>query len=170
MSERYLSLDAGRVRFDIERLMEAYPELADDDQLRAGMLEGETEIASVVTRIFRSLKEDEAQADGAKAFKDDLAARQKRFENRAARKRSLIMSVMDAADLPKLDLPVATFSVRDPQPVVAVDVEPHELPQGFFKTTHEARKTEIKKALMAGEDVPGARLEFGSASLHIRGA
>jgi len=167
-NDRYLHVDAGRVIFDSVKLLEAHPELQDDDELRADMIEGSTGINEVLTHLYRSLKADEAQAEGAKMFKDDLEARQKRFEARARKKRALVMAVMDAADLPKLDLPIATFSVRDPQPVVVVDAL-DDLPQGFRRVKVEAAKTEIKKALMAGEDVPGARLAFGEASLHIRG-
>lgn len=165
--ERYLHVDAGRVRFDIERLMEAYPELSDDDDLRADMIEGETAIEAVVTRIYKSLRADEAQAEGAKTFKDDLAARQKRYENRAARKRQMILDMMDAGDVDKLPLPIATFTRRDPQPVVVVD-DVSDLPQGFTRTKIEADKIELKKALMAGETIPGAHIELGAPSIQIR--
>lgn len=166
MSDRYLSVDAGRVRFEIDRLMEAFPALAEDDQLRADMIEGEVGIETVMTRIYRSLREDEAMAEGAKALKDDLAARQKRYEARVASKKALAMAILDAADLPKLTLPVATFSVQDGKVRTVVD-NVDELAQGFYQTVRQAKTDEIRAALMKGAEVPGARLEIGDAFLRI---
>ena len=44
MFDRYLRMDAGRLILDIDALTRAYPELEDDDQLRADVIEGSTNI------------------------------------------------------------------------------------------------------------------------------
>lgn len=168
-SDTYLRIDAHNVRVEMERLFEAYPELADDDELRADMIEGSSDMDAVITRAYKSIRQDEAMAEGAKAFKAEQDARQRRFEARAAAKRALILDILDAADLPKRELPIATFSARDPQPSVVVD-DLASIPQGYRREKVEADKTAIKKALLAGEDIPGARLELGRRSLSIRGS
>jgi hypothetical protein len=43
-----------------------------------------------------------------------------------------------------------------------------QLPQGYFRTERVALKPEIKKALEAGEAIPGARLERGPDGLSVR--
>lgn len=166
---QYLRMDAGKVIFDITALTNAFPELADDEQLRADVAEGETELASVMKRLLRAKQDADALAKGAREAAKETSERARRFEDRADKLKSMMLAVMDAGDFRKLELPFATFSAIDPKPVADV-FNVSELPQGFTRTKVEAEKREILKALMAGEDVPGARLALGDASLMIRGA
>lgn len=169
MSDHYLHVDAHNVRIELEKLINAHPALEDDDDLRADMVEGSTDMDAVITRTYQSLRNDEALASGAQIFKSEIDARQKRFEARAQAKRALILDILEAAKLSRRELPIATFSRRNPQPIVEIE-SVDDLPQGFRRVKVEAARTEIKKALLAGEDVPGARLALGAPSLTIRGA
>lgn len=166
----YLALDAGRVRFDIARLLEQFPELAEDEELRADMLEGETEIDAVLSRLFLSWRQDEETAAGAKAIKADLDERQKRFERRAATKKALALSLMETADLPKRELPVATLSVQAGRIRVVVD-DVEQLPQGAFETVRKPiPSAELRKLIEAEKagKFPGAHLELGDDFLTAR--
>lgn len=166
---RYLHMDAGKVIFDITALTAAFPELADDEQLRADVAEGETELASVMRRLLRAKQDADALAKGAREAAQDTTLRARRFEDRADKLKAVMLAVMDAGNFRKLELPFATFSATDPKPVVEI-LSVDDLPQGFTRTKVEADKRELLKALMAGEDIPGARLELGAPSLTIRGA
>ena len=159
----YLALDAGRVRFDIARLMEAHPELADDDELRADMLEGETDIDTILTRLFKGWRLDEGMAAGAKDMLVDLKERKARFERRAEAKKALAQSLMEAADLDKRELPVATLSIRSGNVSVVID-DVEQLPQGAYRMVREPiGKTELRKMIEAEDagNFPGAHLEIG---------
>lgn len=163
----YLQADAATVKAHITNLLAAYPELAEDDDLRADMFEGETDFNKIVARCLNDRQEAETMASAVKARISDLSDRMKRYERKSAAMKSLILDMMAAADLPKLELAEATLSLRDPVPSVNVlDVD--ELPQGFFKVEKRADKTAIKKSILAGEAIPGAELQLGDQTLTIR--
>lgn len=163
----YLQADAASVKAQITNLLAAYPELAEDDDLRADMFEGETALDKIVGRCLSERQEAETMAAAVKGRIADLNERMKRYERKSAAMKTLILDMMSAADLPKLELVEATLSLRDPVPSVnVIDVE--ELPQGFFKVEKRADKTAIKKSILAGEPVPGAELVLGECGLAIR--
>lgn len=163
----FLQADAASVKAHITNLLAAYPELAEDDDLRADMFEGETDLEKIVTRCLSDRQEAEMMAGAVKVRIADLSERMKRYERKSAAMKSLILDMMATADLPKLELAEATLSMRDPVPSVNVlDIE--ELPQGFYKTEKRADKTAIKKSILAGEPVPGAELVLGDQTLTIR--
>lgn len=160
-------MDVARLSREIEALIAEYPELADDEQLRADMLEGETSIDDVLTRIVRREREAQAFAGGIKSEMDDLASRLVRYERRGQAMRDLAMRVLSAADLSKKELPIATLSVRAGQPKVVV-IDEDAIPDSYFRFSRSPDKTRIKDAIKAGEPVPGAVLSNGEPSLSLR--
>lgn len=163
----FLQADTATVKAQITNLLAAYPELAEDDDLRADMFEGETDLEKIVTRCLSDRQDAETMAAAVKARIGDLSERMKRYERKSAAMKSLILDMMATADLPKLELAEATLSLRDPVPSVNVlDVD--ELPQGFFKLEKRADKTAIKKSILAGDPIPGAELQLGDQTLTIR--
>ena len=162
-----LFVDAAYVKAEIGRLLSSHPELAEDDMLREDMIAGETDIETIVSRALDERREAETIAAAIKERETALASRRARFEKKADAMRSLIKSVMQAADLPKLTLPEATISLQSPRASVNVtDLE--AIPQGYFRLKKEADKTALKKALEAGEEIPGAELALGDETLSIR--
>ena len=166
----YLTLDANRVRFEVEALLRAFPELADDDDLRADVLEGETEIDSVLTRLFLAMRHKEEMANGAKAIRDDLDARIKRNQSGAAGLKNIIHTLMDTAKLNKRELAVATISVLAGRKRVVVD-DVNALPQGAYSLERKpAPAKELEKMIMeapAGQ-FPGASIQLGPEYLYVR--
>jgi hypothetical protein len=166
----YLTLDAKNVRFEVEALLRAFPELADDDDLRADVLEGETEIDSVLTRLFLAMRHKEELANGAKAIRDDLDARIERNQSGAAKLKDIMLTLMETAKLTKRELPVATLSVRAGSVSTIID-DVDALPQGYTTLVKQpVSKTEIKAAILAlpkGESFPGAHIEIGNDSLGV---
>lgn len=162
-----LYVDAAYLKSEIGRLINDYPDLADDELLRADMLDAETDLEKVVSRALDERREAETMANAIKEREAALAARRSRYEKKADAMKALIKSVMQSADLDKLTLPEATLTVQRPRTSVDVtNVE--ELPQGFFKIERKADKTALKKALEAGEEIPGAELALGDETLAIR--
>ncbi len=162
-----LHVDAVYLKNEIARLLEANPELAEDDLLRADMLEGETDINRVISKALNERQDACSMVEAIKRREDDLRIRRVRFERKAEAIKGLIQSVMYAAELDKITLPEATLSIRQPLPKVEV-TDAEQLPQGFFKLERKADKTALKQALMSGEEIPGAELALGDETLSIR--
>lgn len=162
-----LYLDAQFVKAEIAKLIEAFPDLAEDETLRADMIEGETNAARIIERLLSAKLDDDTMAAAAKERQDDIATRRERFERASEAKKSLIRSIMKAAKLDKLTLPEATLSITKPSRSVGIE-NVDDLPQGYFRVERKADKAAIKKSLEAGEEVPGAFLVLGSEGLTIR--
>lgn len=163
----FLQVDIADFKAHVANLLAAYPELAEDEDLRADMIEGETSMVPLVERLLKIKLDADTMAEAIKARKQDIAERQARFERKGEGAKKLIKSVMLAADLPKLTLPDATVSITKPRTKVNI-LDLNELPQGFFVTERKAKSAEIKAALEAGETIPGAELALGDEGLMVR--
>ena len=162
-----LWLEAQFVKAEIGRLIDAYPDLAADEILRADMIDGETDAVKIIETALAERLDAVAIAEAIKARETDLAARRERFERKAEAMRSLISSIMKAAKQSRMQLAEATISVTRPSVSVGIaDVD--ELPQGFFRTVRQADKAAIRRAIENGETVPGAFLVTGSEGLRIQ--
>lgn len=152
---------------EVALLIQSNPDLADDAELRADMIEGETGLHRVISRLIRAKVEADAMANAMKAIKDDYAARQARYEGRSADARAGIAALLEVAELPKIELPEGTASRTKGRSKVVVS-NADELPQGFFAIERKPLTSEIKAALEAGENVPGASLVIGPDSATVR--
>lgn len=163
----YLQVDIATFKAHVAELLSTYPELAEDEDLRADMIDGETELVPLVDRILRMKLDADTMAAAVKARKAEIAERQARYERKADGAKALIKSLMLAADLPKVTLPDATVSITKPRTKVNItDVD--QLPQGFYAIERKAKSAEIKAALEAGETIPGAELALGEEGLMVR--
>lgn len=161
-------LDTLELRQRIAALMDEYPELAQDETLRADMLDGSTDIEAILRRLLFSAMEAKSMAFALKVRIDDLCARKARFDRQEEAFRSLIQSVLDQAQLPKYTLPEATLSIsrRPPAPVITnEDALPHELCQWN-------RSPDMEKITAAvgngGAMPPGVSMSNGKSVLTIR--
>jgi hypothetical protein len=148
------------------QLFSEHPELAEDDILRADMLEGCTSIddvfRAIATRIREAQADAEANANLAKVYRE----RKERFEHREEVLRALAMRLLNVSDLAKWTTPEGTFSLLAGKPKVEV-VEEGAIPLVLCKQSITPDKAKIKAALDSGEDVPGARMTNGSPSLRF---
>lgn len=170
MSERYLQIDAGMVRFNTLALLQAFPELAEDEELRGDMLSGETRIDEVLTRLVLAWRQREELAAGAKAIKADLDIREKRNTAAAKKLKDIALTIMETADLNKRELPIATLSVSAGKKRIVVD-DLDALPQGAFTLERKALPAKELEALIMAEDAgefPGAHIEIGDDYLTVR--
>lgn len=161
-----MNLHPDSVRQEIANLMLAYPELAEDEVLRADMIEGETSVHDFLSYVVRRIGERQALANGIADYAKDIGERKARVERGVEALRSLIFKIMNDAQLRKVELPEATLSVRAVPPKVIITDEA-ALPEQFFKIKREPDKTAIKECLATGV-VPGAELSNGSETISIR--
>lgn len=162
-----IALDVAYTARQIEAMLTAYPELADDDELRVDMLDGETELTGLLSRLVKMRQERTALADGLSGYIGALTERKARILRGAEGIKHLMLALMTSAQLPKLVLPEATVSVGKPRESVSIlDID--ALPQGFFATERKPLKDAIKAAIDRGEDVPGAGIVVGEPSLTVR--
>lgn len=167
------------VEFDLRRQTEAVRDLlhaiadageADDQELIADAVEGQTDLHEAIEAALDEIDECEAIAAGLKVKENEFEQRRVAVETRIARVRAAIERAMVTLDLPSLRLTTATLSVakRKPQPVI---VNEAEIPARFFVQPPAPPPKLDKMALaaaLAEGDVPGARLDNGSISLTVR--
>lgn len=153
----------------IEDLIASYPELAEDETLRADMIDGETDAAKILSKVIERMQEAEMMASAIAKRVSDLNARQAAFDRRGDAMRSLACRIMNAANLRKIHLPEATLSIRSVAPSVVV-TDATQLPEEFTVTKTETRpdRQKIKEALQEGKVIPGACLSNGSETLSVR--
>ncbi len=81
-----------------ERLVADFPD-ADEECLR-DTLEGLTNLTDMLAEVLRSALEDQAFVTALRGRVGDMQARLTRIEERARKKRDLVCSVMERADVP----------------------------------------------------------------------
>lgn len=162
-----LQLDAKTIAVQIDALLASFPDMADDDELRADMIDGETDFSTVMSRALNREREARAMVEAIKARTEDLTERRRRFERRIEAMRSLMLSLMSAADQTSVVLPEATISMAKGRETVEVtDVD--ALPQGTYRTVRQPDKATLLNLLKSGEQIPGAALATGDVTLSVR--
>lgn len=151
----------------LNNLLADYPELADDEQLRADVLEGETSLDEVLERLWQIECDSNGMIAAISERQKDLQARKKRFERRIEVTRSLMLLVLNRADLSKRELTEFTVFKRSGTASVHID-DADAVPRQLCKVTYSPDKTAIKKQLDDGELVPGAILVTGPENVTVR--
>lgn len=164
----YLQADVANVLADIDALLSAYPELAEDEQLKADMLEGETDAFSVLSRLVNIEREANTMADAIAARVRDLTGRKARTEKRKEMARALMLRVMQATGIQKAPLVEATVSVSKGRDSVEV-TDPDALPDEYVRVERTPDK-KLLAAALANDNVPGARLKAGELTISVRAA
>ncbi|MDR0274111.1 MAG: siphovirus Gp157 family protein [Burkholderiaceae bacterium] len=149
---------AALYRADADKLAE----LDLDDQVVLDTLEsmsGALEVkAQNVVAFARNLQ---ASAAAIKQAEEQMAARRKAIERRAASLLHYTQTAMQVAGVQKIECPWFRLSIQSNPPAVHV-FEPGLVPGQFMRTPEPPPpapdKTAIAKALKAGQDVPGCQL------------
>jgi hypothetical protein len=161
-----IRLDANAIQQQITSLLLEFPDLADDETLRADMLEGSTDLVEFLRCLERDRSETEALIEALAIQLKGLKLRKHRFERREQYMRGLAMKLLYAADLTKVQMPEATYSMRSVPPSVIITNE-DALPDAACKFKREPDRTAIKSMLEVGA-VPGATMSNGGRTLSIR--
>ncbi|TPM58999.1 hypothetical protein FJ959_08985 [Mesorhizobium sp. B2-2-4] len=166
-NDNYLQADVANILAHIDGLLTAYPELAEDAELRRDMLKGSTAAFDVLTRLVGIERDADSMSKAVAERISDLQARRQRADKRKEAMRVLMLRIMKAADIQKASLVEATVSVGKGRDSVEVTNET-VLPRAFLKVVKTPDKTAIKAALDAGRKVKGAAIKTGEDVLTVR--
>ena len=162
-----IEIDVAAIRAQIDRLIIANPELAEDEALLLDTLEGETEMHALASRLLDAEAEASANVLGIENRESSLSIRKARFNRTAIFLRGLLLSLMEISRIDKLVLPEATVSITKGRQNAVIDDE-SQIPQGFIRIEKTILKKEIAVAIKAGEYIPGVHMEPTRPSLTIR--
>lgn len=129
-----------------------------DDQLFVDTLEGQdADVLTVIERIAEQATTDHLRIER-------MHERRKRLEIREEAARQTIQRMLEALELPRLELPTLTMTVSAGPPSVVITDE-KELPDNYIRRSPD--KPAIAKTLKQGIAVAGAELSNGASILRI---
>ena len=155
-----------QLKIQISMLLDKHPELIDDVDLRADMLEGSTNLHAIMERLLTEEREANELIAVVGNRIENLSARRSMFRSRQTSLRDVMIEILQRADLRKIALPEATVSITRRGPAVQI-IDDTLVPDAYCRFKREVSKTAIKDAINAGEEVPGAVLDNGSETLRI---
>lgn len=142
--------------------------VGDDAEMIETAVEGETDLKEVIAAAVDRILELDAHEAAIEAQIKALSERKERFAHQSERIKASIHVAMGHAELRRLELPVATLSLRSVPPKAEIADE-SLIPSRFWKEQDpKLDKKAVLEALKAKEDVPGATLSNGGESLQIR--
>lgn len=168
-NQQYLAYDVTVLEYEFADLISAFPELAEDEDLRADTIEGETDAYRVLGKIVAIERDANSMIAAINERAKELSARKERYNRRKDAMRALLLRLLKAADLSKVSLPEATISIGKGRAGVEI-INESLLPDNVVKLKREPDKTAIKAALDAGQEVPGAALKVGNETITVRAA
>jgi len=149
----------------IEGLLEHFPELRDDEQLRADTFEG-ADIDWIFSKLISDIREAESMQEAIDLRQDDLNARCARYERKEKLLRVLLEELMEVAGLTKKVLPEGTISISQRAPALIV-IDEKLLPEEAFATKKTVSMQKIRELAKTGV-VPGTMLDNGKTVLTIK--
>lgn len=143
---------------------------ADDAELVADSLEGETNLLEALDAALSEIDECEILMAGLDAKITAFDARRKQQKDRAERIRALIEQALVVTEQSSMKLASATISLskRAPQLVVTSEAD---IPTRFWVEQERPAPKLDRKALaeaLKAETIPGASLDNGTVSLTVR--
>lgn len=162
-----MKINLPEIRTQIEQLLLQWPELNDDEVLRADMLEGETGLQTALSGLERRRQEAVALSNSIEAWINQIKHRQARFDARDEAIREIMFKLLQVANLKKVELPEATLSIKLGSPKVMV-TDAAALPASMVRIKAEPDKIRIREALQSGATITGAVLSNAEDILAIR--
>jgi len=139
---------------EVARIAEQLAVLCEDDErLYADMLEGETDLHTIASRLHSQIASDEELLTGITARQAELAERKRRLSDRKTVTKAAIGQFMRAAKVAKLELPEATYSIRDGKPKLEV-VNDDAVPEEYCTLIRKPVKATINEAFADADNLP----------------
>jgi hypothetical protein len=139
-----------------------------DEETLNDTLAGMTDLPEMIAAILRSALQDLALAKGLRGRVVEMQERLARLEDGAQKKRQLITSVMERAEIRKLLEPDFTVTLRRTPPALRV-LHEEEIPADFWRPQPpKLDRQAVTTALRGGRLVPGAMLDNGGTTIAIR--
>ena len=154
------------LKIAISLMLDRHPELTDDEDLRADMLEGSTDLHTIMERLLDQEREANETIAVIGNRIENLSARRIAYRARQTSLRTVMQEILNRADLRKIVLPEATISITRRGPAVQI-IDEALVPDAYCRFKREISKTAIKDAINAGEEVPGAVLDNGGETIRI---
>ncbi len=153
-------------RYLRERLEAAFPDA--DEETLMDTLDGMTSLTDSLAELLRSSQEDQSLASALRSRMADMEERCARFEERARKKRGLLCTVMEEADLKKLVEPDFTVSLRPARaPLMIIDEA--AIPGDYWRPQPaKLDRMGLISALGAGRDIAGAVLGNPPMTISVR--
>ncbi len=153
-------------RYLRERLEAAFPDA--DEETLMDTLEGMTSLTDSLAELLRSSQEDQSLASALRGRMSDMQERCGRFEERARKKRELVCTVMEEAELKKLTEPDFTVSLRPARaPLMIIDED--AIPGDYWKPQPaKLDRMGLISALSNGRDIAGAVLGNPPLTISVR--
>ncbi len=153
-------------RYLRERLEAAFPDA--DEETLMDTLDGMTSLTDSLAELLRSSQEDQSLASALRGRMSDMQARCGRFEERARKKRDLVCTVMEEAELKKLTEPDFTVSLRPARaPLMIIDED--AIPADYWKPQPaKLDRMGLISALTNGRDIAGAVLGNPPLTISVR--
>ncbi len=166
MDNYNLSQEAVNYTYLRERLEAAFPDA--DEETLMDTLEGMTSLTDSLAELLRSSQEDQSLASALRSRMADMQERYSRFEERARKKRELVCTVMEEAELKKLTEPDFTVSLRPARaPLMIIDEA--AIPGDYWKPQPaKLDRMGLISALSNGRDIPGAVLGNPAMTISVR--
>jgi Siphovirus Gp157 len=155
------------VKQQFERLRLEFPDLVEDLEAWQLSIESETDMVTLMRSLERQRQDTTGRIVGIESTIDALTARKERFQRGDAAMRSVMLGLLQDAQLRKMELPEATISVRHGVPRVVITDEA-DLPGEYWRIKKEPDKIKIKQALESAAVVPGASLSNSPDTITIR--
>ncbi len=149
-----------------EHIKNEFPDI--DEETLADTLEGLTNLNEMLGAVVRSHLDDMSIVDALKSRVVDMQDRFSRISKRAEKKRELVTSVMEQADLKKLTEADFTVSLRSTSAPLVV-TEEGSVPEPYWRP--QAPKLDrqgLIAALKSGEQISGAVLGNPKMTIAIR--
>ncbi len=127
-----------------------------------------TSLTDSLAELLRSSQEDHSLASALRGRMSDMQERCGRFEEQARKKRELVCTVMEEAELKKLTEPDFTVSLRPARaPLMIIDEE--AIPGDYWKPQPaKLDRMGLISALSNGRDIPGAVLGNPPMTISVR--
>lgn len=150
-------------------LLATYAEvLADDAELTATTIEGETDLLGAIERACRRIGENDAFVDGLKGHIASLVTRMERFKAQTETLRTAICVAMEVASLKRHEMAEATITLKA-VPAKAEITDESAIPAKFWKPSDpKLDRKAVLDALKAKETIPGATLSNGGLTIMIK--
>lgn len=124
-----------------------------DEDLFADMMEAETDIDRFIARLHEQIARDEEMLVGIKDRKATIAERESRIKARKDKMKAMIGHALRVAGMKKIELPEATYSVRDGNPKLVV-VDDAAVPETFKVAKFVTDKAAINEAFAEADTLP----------------
>lgn len=147
------------------------PVYGDDELLLASWLDSEAPAAlETLMGVVRAAIENDRMAELAQARAYEIIERRDRFRRRESILRDLVQTMMQELGMKRLEMPDVDAVIAEPGDPGAEIVDPGLIPDQFRRvvTTEKIDGTGVRKALLAGEAVPGAVLNNARPTLRLR--